>query len=175
MADRRDGDSDDARSLTLTRVIHATPATIWRCWSDPDLLPQWFGPEGHSCRTTDIQLGPGGHWIFDMFGPKGEVWANRHRYTDWQPPLRLGFWMDDGTDAAPPAAVSVVLTPDGASRTRVTHRMTFATPEICRMVEGFGAVELSLTTYAKLARLAESLADPAAGQDGGQGGGDKDA
>lgn len=155
---------DEDRSLTLTRLIHAPPARVWRCWADPALLPQWFGPAGHRCVTQEILLGPGGQWIFDMIGPDGTVWANRHRYTLWQPVTRLDFLMDDGTDAAPPAEVSVTLAPEGAG-TRITHRMTFASPKIRRMVEGFGAVELGQTTYAKLAALAEGLAGEGGGAD----------
>ena len=31
--------------LTLDRVLDAPVAALWRCWSEPDLLKQWFCPK----------------------------------------------------------------------------------------------------------------------------------
>lgn len=61
----------DDRSLTLTRLIKASPAKVWRCWTDPAILPQWFGPEGHWCETRSIDLREGGAWVFQMFWSQG--------------------------------------------------------------------------------------------------------
>jgi uncharacterized protein YndB with AHSA1/START domain len=144
------------RTITLERVVRAPPATVWRCWSDPRLLPQWFGPAGYSCRTKEIDLRAGGIWRFDMIGPDGTIWPNRHRYTRFEAPQRFNFLMDDDTDAAPPFEVTVTLTaaPEGTHYVQV---MTFPTAAIKAAVEGYGAVELGKTTLAKLAALAEKL------------------
>ena len=146
----------EGRTILLTRLIHASPETIWRCWTDPRLLPKWFGPEGHHCVTLEIDLRQGGHWLFDMIGPKGEVYANLHRYTLYDPTKRIEFTMSDPTSGHDHAAVVVTLTPTEAG-TRVTHEMTFASQAIRDGAVNFGAVELGQTTYAKLAVLAESL------------------
>lgn len=144
------------RSILLTRVIRATPETIWRCWTDPALLPVWFGPEGHSCQTKETDLREGGHWLFDMIGPKGEVYGNLHRYHRYVPNARIEFSMYDPASDAVHAEVVITLTKvDGG--TRVTHEMTFLSSEIRDSAVNFGAVELGQTTYAKLAALAESL------------------
>ena len=84
----------DSRKLTITRHIAAPPQMIWDAWTDPKVLPRWFGPEGHTCETKEIDLRPGGVWRFDMIGPQGQVWANRHRYVEWDAPHRLAFDMD---------------------------------------------------------------------------------
>lgn len=143
------------RTILLTRVLRASPERIWQCWTDPNLLPRWFGPEGHSCQTKEIDLRPGGHWLFDMIGPKGEVYANLHRYTLYDPPKRLEFTMFDPSQDEPHAEVVVTLTPvDGG--TRVTQEMTFPSQTIRDAVVNFGAVELGQTTLAKLAAQAET-------------------
>lgn len=142
------------RSLLLTRVIKASPERIWRCWTDPELLPKWFGPEGHSCITKEIDLREGGHWHFDMIGPKGEVYPNLHRYLVYVPDQRIEFNMYDPRVEAIHAEVVVTLTPaDGG--TRVTQEMTFSDRAMRDAVVNFGAVELGQTTLAKLAALAE--------------------
>lgn len=143
------------RTITLTRLIMASPAIVWRCWTDPAILPQWFGPKGHSCQTKSIDLRQGGHWEFDMFGPKGEIWANRHEYSLYDQPNRIEFAMMDPTAGQVHAEVTVTLTPE-AGGTRVTQVMTFPDAAIRQAVVEFGAIELGQTTLDKLAAIAEA-------------------
>ena len=108
----------EGRTILITRVIKVTPEKLWRCWTDPALLPQWFGPEGYSCTTKEISLRQGGIWRFDMIGPDGKVWPNRHRFTLYDQPRRIEFLMDGDTDADTPFEVVVTLTPEaGGTRT----------------------------------------------------------
>ena len=144
------------RQITLTRLIAAPPEKLWQCWTDPAILPQWFGPEGYSCQTKEIDLRQGGQWRFDMIGPDGTVWINRHRYTLYDPPKRLEFLMDDGDDSDEPMRVVVVLEAE-PSGTRITQVMTFPSVEACQGAKAFGAEELGQTTYAKLEAMALSL------------------
>ena len=144
------------RQIVLTRLIAAPAAKIWQCWTDPTILPQWFGPEGYHCTTKTIDLRQGGQWIFDMIGPDGKVWANRHRYTLSDPPKRLEFLMDDGDDADAPMQVVVELVPE-AGGTRITQTMTFPTAEMRQGALAFGADKLGQTTLAKLAAEAARL------------------
>lgn len=144
------------RQLTLTRLIAAPPEKVWRCWTDPALLPQWFGPEGFSCQTKTISLHEGGEWIFDMIGPDGTVWPNRHRHTHWEPKTRLEFTMDNGSDDEPPIEVVVLLTPEDHG-TRITQIMTLPTAAAREHALSFGADRLGQTTLAKLEAFAAKL------------------
>lgn len=144
----------DDRIINLSRFIAAPPAKVWAAWTDPALLPRWFGPEGFSCRTKEIELREGGHWRFDMIGPDGKVWPNRHRYTLMEPHHRIVFLMDDDGDAHPPYEVTVTLEPQGGG-TRLTQTILFPDATARAAAEGFGAVELGKTTLAKLAALVE--------------------
>lgn len=145
----------DDRTLTLTRLIAASPARVWRCWTDPALLPRWFGPEGHSCHTREIDLREGGIWRFDMIGPDGTIWKNRHRITRYDRPHRIEFLMDADDDAALPMQVTVTLTPEAAG-TRITQVILFPTAQARAGALAFGADRLGQTTLAKLAALAET-------------------
>jgi uncharacterized protein YndB with AHSA1/START domain len=137
------------RQITLTRLIAAPAEVIWRCWTDPAILPRWFGPEGYFCTTNEIDLREGGLWRFDMIGPDGTVWVNRHRYTLWLENERLEFLMDDGDDAAEPMRVVVTLLPE-AGGTRITQVMTFPTAAMREGAIAYGADRLGQTTLAKL-------------------------
>ena len=87
------------RQIILTRLIAAPVAKVWQCWTDPAMLPRWFGPEGYFCVTKEIDLRQGGLWRFDMTGPDGKIWANRHRYTLFDPFKRLEFLLDGDDDS----------------------------------------------------------------------------
>ena len=144
------------RQITLTRLISAPPEALWRCWTDPEILPKWFGPEGYVCTTREIDLRAGGLWRFDMIGPDGKVWRNRHRFTLSEPPKRLEFLLDADDDSTEPMAVVVTLAPE-AGGTRITQVMTFPTAEMCRGALTFGADRLGQTTLAKLDAAAQKL------------------
>jgi uncharacterized protein YndB with AHSA1/START domain len=137
------------RQIVLSRLIAAPPEKLWQCWTDPEILPRWFGPEGYHCVTKSIDLRQGGAWHFDMIGPDGKVWVNRHRYTLWVVNQRLEFLMDDGDDADEPMQVVVVLAPE-AGGTRITQTMTFPNVEMRNGALAFGADRLGQTTLAKL-------------------------
>jgi uncharacterized protein YndB with AHSA1/START domain len=143
------------RTLTLTRLIAASPEKVWRCWTDPALLPRWFGPDGFTCRTKEIDLREGGQWRFDMIASDGTVWPNRHRFTRHIPARRIEFLMDADHDAAPAMEVTVVLEPEGTG-TRITQTILFPSAEARQGAIGYGADRLGLQTLGKLARLAEA-------------------
>lgn len=46
--------------LELVRHLKAPPAKVWRCWTEPALLEQWFAPKPVITRDVKIDLQPGG-------------------------------------------------------------------------------------------------------------------
>ena len=144
------------RQLTLTRLIAAAPEAVWQCWTDPALLPRWFGPDGFSCQTKEIDLTVGGQWRFDMVAPDGTVFPNRHRYTVQVPAARLEFLMDADDDATEPMVVVVTLHPENGG-TRITQTITLPSADAKQKALGFGADRLGQQTLAKLAALAATL------------------
>lgn len=63
---------DATTDLELVRTIKARPETVWRCWTDPDLLMQWFCPKPWQVTKAVIDLRPGGRFFTRMEGPNGE-------------------------------------------------------------------------------------------------------
>lgn len=139
-------------TLTLNRFFDATPAQVWTAWTDPTILPKWFGPKGYSCKTKEINLVEGGVWRFDMTGPDGTVWPNRHRFTRYTPMTRIMFMLDDDTDEYAAMEVVVTLRPE-ADGTRLTQTMTFPSAEAKAGAIAFGAEALGYTTLDKLAAI----------------------
>ena len=139
------------RTLVIERVINAPVATVWGAWVNPVSLPQWWGPDGFSCRTARIDLRTGGEWVFDMIAPDGTVFPNHHRYTLIQPQSRIDYVLHWGENGPKHADATAVFEDLGA-QTKVTLSMIMITAEEATNARNFGAVELGLQTLGKLAR-----------------------
>ena len=49
--------------LDLERIIRAPRATVWRAWTDPSRLQQWWIPAPSHCRVDRLDLWPGGAFV----------------------------------------------------------------------------------------------------------------
>ncbi len=143
------------RTMVLERVIQAPRTLVWGAWMNPETLPQWWGPDGFSCRTTRIDLRTGGEWVFDMIAPDGAVYPNHHRYGEVRAYERIGYtllWGENG----PKHADAWASFEDHDGCTKVTLGMIFSTAAEFQEARGFGAVELGLQTLGKLERFVVS-------------------
>lgn len=61
--------------LETSRVIRAPRSRVWRAWTDPERLAQWWIPRPAICRVGSLELRPGGAFVTEMsedgtvFGP----------------------------------------------------------------------------------------------------------
>jgi len=140
------------RTMVIERVIKAPRSVVWGAWVNPENLPQWWGPDGYSCRTSRIDLRTGGEWVFDMIGPDGTVYPNHHRYVEVRPEDGLAYtllWGENG----PKHADAWIAFEDLGDATRVTLGMVMNTAEEYQQAKGFGAIELGQQTLGKLERF----------------------
>lgn len=79
------------RELVLARWIDAPVAAVWRCWTEPQLLEEWFCPR--PWRVTDVRqdIRPGGSSFLIMRGPNGEEMPMRGVFLDVVPERRITF------------------------------------------------------------------------------------
>ncbi len=63
---------DPALDLVLERDIPIPPDAVWRAWTEPALLMQWFTPRPWRTTEAEIELHPGGAFRTVMAGPAGE-------------------------------------------------------------------------------------------------------
>ena len=52
--------------LTLHRVIRAPRQTVWRAWTDPRQLEQWWVPAPTVARVDRLEVRPGGAFVTRM-------------------------------------------------------------------------------------------------------------
>jgi uncharacterized protein YndB with AHSA1/START domain len=58
--------------LVLTRLIDAPRRTLFRCWTEPELLKQWFAPLPYTITHAELDVRPGGTSMITMRSPDGE-------------------------------------------------------------------------------------------------------
>ena len=63
---------DIEREIVLSRVIKAKRDVVFAAWTEPEHLPNWFGPAGFKIETKEIDIRVGGVWRFDMLAPNGQ-------------------------------------------------------------------------------------------------------
>lgn len=84
---------DPARDLVLERVVPVSPARIWRAWTTPAELEQWFCPLPWRATGWSLDLRPGGQMASTIRGPAGEAFPNAGCYLVVEPHRRLA-WTD---------------------------------------------------------------------------------
>src|SRR4029079_5194901 len=61
----------DKLDLVLERTIDAPIALVWKAYTDPEHLKQWFAPKPYQITECELDLRPGGVFRFRMVGPDG--------------------------------------------------------------------------------------------------------
>lgn len=115
------GTSD--RELVLTRVFDAPRALVWKAWTDPKRLAQWFGPHGYTNPLCEVDVRPGGMIRIDMCAPNGAVYFIRGEFKEVVAPERLVFQENITSPAHPDFHYEVLNTislAEESGKTRLT-------------------------------------------------------
>jgi uncharacterized protein YndB with AHSA1/START domain len=63
-------ENQNIKEVTLTRVLKAPRAVVFKAWTDPKELAKWWGPNGFSCPVCEIDPKPGGAIRINMDAPQ---------------------------------------------------------------------------------------------------------
>jgi uncharacterized protein YndB with AHSA1/START domain len=71
--------------MTITRVFDAPRELVWKAWTDPKYVMQWWGPKGFTCPTCKIDFRVGGKFLISMKSPDGQEFYNGGEYHEIVP------------------------------------------------------------------------------------------
>jgi uncharacterized protein YndB with AHSA1/START domain len=77
--------------VTLTRTFDAPRDLVFRMWTDPKHLAQWWGPKGFTNPVCEVDAWPGGKMRIDMTAPDGTVYPMTGEFREIMAPERLVF------------------------------------------------------------------------------------
>lgn len=60
--------------LIITRTFDAPRELVWKAWTDPEMIKQWWGPEGFTSPSAKVDFKVGGKFVYSMSGPAGSEW-----------------------------------------------------------------------------------------------------
>jgi uncharacterized protein YndB with AHSA1/START domain len=120
MTDKTVSDSTVDRELATSRVIDAPRERVFRAFSDPTHLAQWWGPKGFTNTFHEFDLRPGGTWRFVMHGPDGGNYPNESVFQEVVEPERVVF-----QHVSAPHFEMTITFAEEAGKTRVGWRQLF--------------------------------------------------
>ena len=139
------------REIILSHTFDAPRELVWEAFTRPEHVHEWWGPNGYTITTHEMDVKVGGVWRFAMHGPNGKDYPNRMAYREVVKPERLVFEHSDD-QPVPAIRFMVTITFEAVGgKTKVTMRQLYDTPEPRNAAIKFGAVELGQQTLAKLA------------------------
>jgi len=77
--------------ITLTRVFDAPCELVWKAWTDPKMMAQWFGPRGFTNPICELDVKVGGSLRIVMRGPDGTDYPMKGEFLEVVPLERLVF------------------------------------------------------------------------------------
>jgi uncharacterized protein YndB with AHSA1/START domain len=84
-------DGGGAKPFTITRTFEAPLDIVWRAWTDPARLAQWWGPKGVTSTMKTFELKPGGVWHCSLQAPGQPTYWGRYVFREVTPKSRLVF------------------------------------------------------------------------------------
>jgi uncharacterized protein YndB with AHSA1/START domain len=71
--------------MVVTRVFDAPRELVWKAWTDPKYVMQWWGPKGFTAPVCEIDFRVGGRFLFCMRTPDGHEGWNGGEYHEIVP------------------------------------------------------------------------------------------
>lgn len=143
------------REIRTERLFNAPRERVWRAFTDPTLLAQWWG-RGHKLVIERMEVQRGGHWRFVEQAPDG-VHGFEGRYREVTPPGRLAMTFE--WDGMPGYVVVTTATFEdlGDDRTKVITTSLFHTTEERDGMLSSGMEQGLNQSYAALDKLLDTL------------------
>src|SRR5580698_3754009 len=141
----------DPRSIIGTREFDAPRELVFKAWTDPKHLSQWWGPNGFTTTTSSFDFKPGGVWRFVMHGPDGRDYQNRVTFMEIVPPERIVYRHGGGDDVELVQFQQTVIFENLGGRTRIIWRGDFpSAAERDRVIKEYGADTGLMQTLTRL-------------------------
>jgi uncharacterized protein YndB with AHSA1/START domain len=129
----KNNDTSD-RELVISRLLNAPRELVWKVWTEPEHIKNWWGPNGFTNTIYKMDVKSGGVWDFIMHGPDGVDYKNKSTFLEIVKPEKIVF------EHLSPKFTTTVTFDEQGGKTLLTWRMLFGTAEeLQKIVQVFKA------------------------------------
>jgi uncharacterized protein YndB with AHSA1/START domain len=137
------------REIRIERVFNAPRDRVFAVYTDPQLIPEWWGPRGTTAVVDRMEVRPGGSWRFVVRNQDGSEDGFRGTYREITPPERIVQTFEwEGMPGH--VAVETATFEDLGDSTKVTTTSLFHTTEERDGMLASGMEQGMNETYARL-------------------------
>jgi len=122
------------RELVITRVFDAPRRLVFKTWTEPERLVQWWGPKGFTMPACAMDVRPGGAFRFRMHGPDGADHWLQGVYREIVEPERLvctWTWVDAEGKPGHETLLTVDFAEQGGKTKLTLHQAIFESVTAC--------------------------------------------
>ena len=76
---------NETERMTITRIFDAPRELVWKAWTDPEYVKQWWGPRGFTAPFCKMDFRVGGRSLYCMRAPDGQEFWNGVEYFEIVP------------------------------------------------------------------------------------------
>jgi uncharacterized protein YndB with AHSA1/START domain len=84
---------NETQRMVVTRIFDAPRELVWKAWTEPKYVMQWWGPKGFTAPVCKIDFRVGGKFLFCMRTPDGYEGWNGGEYHEIVPHEKIVFSM----------------------------------------------------------------------------------
>lgn len=140
--------------LVFERTFDAPREAVWKAFTDPELIPRWWGPHGTTTVVAEMDVRPGGKWRYLSSAPDRDDVAFYGEYLEVDPPSRYRWtFMFDVEGLGPQGGPETFILEDLGGKTKVTSISHMGSQEIIEGALATGMVGGALETWDRLETL----------------------
>ncbi|HEV2132933.1 MAG TPA: SRPBCC domain-containing protein [Terracidiphilus sp.] len=76
---------NETERMVVTRIFDAPRELVWKAWTDPKYVMQWWGPKGFTAPFCEMDFRVGGKFLYCMRAPDGQEFWNGGEYHEIVP------------------------------------------------------------------------------------------
>ncbi|HEX4004350.1 MAG TPA: SRPBCC domain-containing protein [Candidatus Acidoferrales bacterium] len=111
--------------LVITRVFDAPRELVFKVWTDPAHVAEWWGPHGFKTTIQEMDVRRGGRWRYAMRGPDGNDYPFDGVFLEVAEPERLVFEGAIHGDVSQSVWTEVIFAEEGG-KTRINVRQVYS-------------------------------------------------
>ena len=119
----------DHLAFSMARVFDAPRELVWKVYTNPELVPEWWGPSQYTTVVDKMEVKTGGVWRYIQTDAEGNEFAFNGVYKEVTPPERLAYTFEFEPMAGHISTDTLTFEELPGGKTKITARTTFDTLE----------------------------------------------